>query len=260
MKGRAVARCLTLTLCQSARSRLQVDREPERWMEKFEGSNADHYDSDIIKRVPGYTTLQDLSAALLTELLPASADLLVVGAGTGAELERLAALNPDWRFAAVDPSPAMLDRARRRLSPSAAARVTWLADTLDTVPASRIGRRFDGAVSLLVSHFLADRGEKQSFFSSIAMHLEPAAPLVTAELFAPADASFGPASLARWARIAGLDPDAVAIMEERVRQLFHPVDADRFAILLENAGFAPPKTFFEALQFRGSLTRKMSAC
>ena len=140
-------------------------------MDKFKGSQADSYDDGIVRRVPGYLAL--------TELLPAAANLLVIGAGTGAELARLAALNPRWRFVAVDPSEAMLDQARRRLD--AAARVTWFAGTADDLPPS--DDRFDDAVSLLVSHFLPVTGEKERFFAAIAAWLKPGAALGTARLF-----------------------------------------------------------------------------
>lgn len=225
-------------------------------MDKFKGSQADSYDSDIVRRVPGYLALQELAAAILTELLPPSANLLVVGAGTGAELVSLTGLNPRWRFAAVDPSEAMLDQARRRLAVDAAARVTWLSGTLDDLPAARDDQLFDGAVSLLVSHFLPDTGEKEGFFAAIAARLKPAAPLVTAELFLPVNEATTPALLARWATLAGLNAEEALSMTERMARLFFPVGSARFVELVGRAGFTSPQLFFEALQFRGSLMRK----
>ena len=222
-------------------------------MDKFNGNEAGSYDSDIVRRVPGYLTLQELTAAILTELLPPAANLLVVGAGTGAELARLAVLNPHWRFAAVDPSETMLDQARRRLG--ATARVNWCAGTVDDLPLE--APRFDGAVSLLVSHFLPDTGEKEHFFAAIAARLKPAAPLVTAELFVPAGEATTPALLARWARLAGLGAEEVLSMPARMKRLFFPVGSARFAELVEQAGFDRPEVFFEALQFRGSLLRRV---
>lgn len=225
-------------------------------MDKFKGNQADRYDGDIVRRVPGYSVLQELAAAILTELLPPTANLLVVGAGTGAELARLATLNPRWRFAAVDPSKAMLDQAKRRLGVEAATRVTWLSGTLDDLPAAGDDQLFDGAVSLLVSHFLPDTGEKEDFFAAIAARLKPAAPLVTAELFLSANEATTPALLARWATLVGLDAEGASAMTERMGWLFFPVGSARFAELVGRAGFGSPDFFFEALQFRGSLMRK----
>lgn len=45
--------------------------------------------------------------------------ILIVGAGGGMETRSLAEAQPDWRFTGVDPSPAMLDLARRTLAPVA---------------------------------------------------------------------------------------------------------------------------------------------
>lgn len=225
-------------------------------MDKFKGGEAGSYDGDIVRRVPGYVALQELSAAILTELLPPEAKLLVVGAGTGAELERLAILNPRWRFAAVDPSEAMLDQARRRLDSDAAGRVSWLVGTIDDLPLD--DHRFDGAVSLLVSHFLPDTGEKAHFFAAIAQRLKAGAPLVTAELFLPANEATMPVLLSRWAQLAGLDAEGASSMIERMERLFHPVGSARFAEILARAGFASRQTFFQALQFRGVLVRNIA--
>jgi hypothetical protein len=99
-------------------------------------------------------------------------------------------------------------------------------------------------------------GEKEDFFAAIAARLKPAAPLVSAELFLPANEATTPALLAHWATLAGLDAEEASSMTERMARLFFPVGSVRFVELVGRAGFTSPQPFFEALQFRGSLMRK----
>jgi AcrR family transcriptional regulator len=62
----------------------------------------DSYDAEIRHLVPGYDTLHRLLPGASSALLASSGTMLVVGCGTGAELERLADALPGWRFDAVD--------------------------------------------------------------------------------------------------------------------------------------------------------------
>jgi tRNA (cmo5U34)-methyltransferase len=68
---------------------------------RFGADEAPGYDARMAQLVPGYALLHRLVLAELTAALPAAADVLVVGAGTGAELELLATARPEWRFTAV---------------------------------------------------------------------------------------------------------------------------------------------------------------
>ena len=42
-------------------------------------------------------------------------EILIVGAGTGAEILELGKTNPGWRFVGVDPAKAMLDLAKEKI-------------------------------------------------------------------------------------------------------------------------------------------------
>lgn len=52
---------------------------------------------------------------LLAERAPATARVLVVGAGGGLELKAFAEAQPDWRFEGFDPSAEMLGLANNTL-------------------------------------------------------------------------------------------------------------------------------------------------
>lgn len=102
----------------------------------------------------GYDLFFTLTQASLRALGKADLDLLVVGAGGGAEIERFLPENPAWRITGVDPSREMLDRAAAKAERVGVAdRVTLICGSMDDVPNDR---RFDAATCLFVLHFLPD--------------------------------------------------------------------------------------------------------
>src|SRR5512146_2919310 len=62
----------------------------------------------------GYDLLFTLTGCFLRAQGRPDLDLLVVGAGGGAEIERFLPQNPGWRFTGVDPSQDMLALAQAR--------------------------------------------------------------------------------------------------------------------------------------------------
>lgn len=88
--------------------------------------------------------------------------------GTGSELIYLAQRFPQWHFTAVEPSAPMLDVCRRRVEACGiASRCVFHEGYLDSLPGSGA---FDAATSLLVSHFILERGARSNFFRAIAKH------------------------------------------------------------------------------------------
>jgi ubiquinone/menaquinone biosynthesis C-methylase UbiE len=74
--------------------------------------------------------------------------VLDVGCGTGELLARLAAKYPDARLAGLDPVPAMLEKAKRKLSDKVELRVGW-ANELPWPDAT-----FDRVVSCNMFHYI----------------------------------------------------------------------------------------------------------
>lgn len=75
---------------------------------------ASGYDSRLVRMAPINNGLYVLLESVLAGL-PPEARILCVGVGTGAELIHLAGVFPGWRFAALEPSGAMLDACRKRV-------------------------------------------------------------------------------------------------------------------------------------------------
>ncbi len=76
-----------------------------------------NYAQNPPRLVPGFADMQRMAMFLLTERVPATARVLVLGAGGGLEMKVFAQTKPGWQFDGVDPSAEMLALARATLGP-----------------------------------------------------------------------------------------------------------------------------------------------
>jgi tRNA (cmo5U34)-methyltransferase len=121
----------------------------------------------------GYELMFTLTYSFLRALGKAELDILVVGAGGGAEIERFLPDNPGWRVTGVDPSRDMLNLAAAKAERLGVAdRVTLIHGSLDDVPADH---RFDAATCLFVLHFLPDDA-KVGLLRGMTQLIHPGAP------------------------------------------------------------------------------------
>ena len=204
------------------------------------------YAEEAPRRVPGLSDLHRMAMLLLAEQAPGVAHILVVGAGGGMETRSLAETQPDWRFTGVDPSPAMLDLARRTLAP-VADRVELLEGTIDQAPLGP----FDGATCILTLHHI-ERDERQRTLREIRRRLVPGATLVVAGHSAPGSdperwmmrsAAFGDRAGIDWAKSSA----TARMMTERLPLLTPAEEED----CLREAGYSDVALFYAAFSFRG---------
>lgn len=227
-------------------------------MKKFDTSVANQYDKDIRLRIPGYDLIQELICAVLSTEFPDTdtPDILISGCGTGEEIQRLLSMNPAWRMTGVDPSAEMLALAQEKvLKTPHHTPVTFVQSTLQNLVTKQ---RFDGALSVLVSHFIPDEGPKLEYLTSLAQHLKPGAPLLLVDLHKQNDES-GARFIAHnyfWAQQQGLSADALRQFPERLNTLFFPVTEERLKNLLYDAGFNWEGRFVQTLGILGVLARR----
>jgi tRNA (cmo5U34)-methyltransferase len=223
----------------------------------FDEAHAAHYYDEHFAKLAALRDALHLVTQLALRPLPAQARILVVGAGTGAEILHLAAAFPDWRFTAVDPSGPMLERCRRNVEDAGfTARCQFHQGELDTLGAQ--DSHFDGATAQLVSQFLVARDARIGFFRAIAERLRPGAPLVVADLAAPA-LSGELADLWREAWLhAGRTTDEVEGMFKALGNWVAVLPPDDVAELIAAGGFAPPVRCFQAVLIHGWLTRRLA--
>jgi tRNA (cmo5U34)-methyltransferase len=132
----------------------------------------------IVKSVNvGYELFFTLSHSVLRSLGRSDLDLLVVGAGGGAEIETFLPPNPGWRITGVDPSQDMLGLAHARAERLRVVdRVDLIHGTVEDVPAEDV---FDAATCLFVLHFLSD-DDKLALLRGIGRRLRSGSPVLIA--------------------------------------------------------------------------------
>jgi len=196
---------------------------------------AANYERRANAAIAGRDGLYRLCVAALAAI-PAPQDILVVGCGTGEELDALATALPAVRFDGIDPSAAMLEFCRTRLvRQSVHSRVSLHACTLSGFATTR---QYQGATSILVAQHLPD-GEAAAFFRQISALLEPGAVLFTADLHIPAgqDRQDTLALWRRQAELAGNEPELLDGMSARFATDIRPRDEDEIKGLLTGSGF-----------------------
>lgn len=229
----------------------------EAAVQQFDEERAEAYDERIRRLAPGYDVLQETVASVLSTCLDDEAHLLVVGAGTGAEILTMGQAHLQWQFTAVDPSPEMLDRCRHKVEAAGlGARVHYVCDPVEAMGSDR---QFDGATSIFVAHFIDEASARRRFFRAIAERLRSEAPFVWADLFRPtSDAAFH-SLWAAWreqmAR-AGLSADEVERTFDRIEEGISFVRTPDLEDEVTEAGFAPVVQVHQHLLWGAWMARK----
>lgn len=206
------------------------------------------YAEKTARIVPGLHDLQTMSALLLAERAPESADVLVIGAGGGMELKALAEAHPKWQFVGVDPSQPMLDLAAAALGPLTARARLHLGYT-DTAPTGP----FDAATCLLTMHFVP-LAERRSTLKEIHRRLKPGAPFVMAHLSFPQAEEERALWLSRYAAFAiasGVEPENARKAASTIGSTLPLLGPEQEEELLREAGFANVRLFYAGMAFRG---------
>ncbi|MEO0558160.1 MAG: class I SAM-dependent methyltransferase [Bacteroidota bacterium] len=223
----------------------------------YDTNRAAGYDAHVRRISPGYDVLHDHVARLLLDALEPTAHILVVGAGTGAEIERLGLAAPGWRFTAVDPSPDMLAVCQARAKAAGLSnRVSTVTGTTEAAPDGP----YDAATSICVAHFVLEAKARAQYFQAIAERLRPGAPLIHADLFRPTDdAATLELLMSVWRRSvlsAGMSGEDADAFFGRVESMVCLADEATLAQEFAAAGFGPRTRFHQSLLWGGWLARR----
>jgi tRNA (cmo5U34)-methyltransferase len=189
--------------------------------------------------------------------LKPESEILIVGAGTVAEILELGKTNPGWRFLGVDPAQPMLDLAKEKIEAVGLAdRVSLFHGFVGDLP---IGKLCDGATSAMIMHFVPDDGGKIKFLRAIASHLKPGVPFVLIDANGDLNAAESELMIEAWKQqqvLAGVKREEVESgMKERVKAI-HFVSPSRMEQLLAEAGFHRVQLFFQNFMLGGWIAFK----
>nr|WP_174505848.1 class I SAM-dependent methyltransferase [Acinetobacter sp. Marseille-Q1620] len=213
----------------------------------------DSYDDHIRKLIPGYDLVHMQVQAILTSYLNQHARILVVGCGTGYELQYLAECFPEWTFTAIDPSVTMLEKAKAHLSRSAQFKnIQFILG--DTSILKTLETTFDAAVSILVAHFVPVEA-KLNFFKDIYDQLNDSGICLSFDLM-EIESRYELDILQNLAEQTGLNSNQSQNMVDRLTQDFYLIPADEMKKIYSDVGFAHIKSFAQVLNYYGFIGLK----
>ena len=230
-------------------------RDPEAF--DFDGDYGEGYRFIAETVIPGYDQVFEAVHALLHTHLDSEGHVLVVGCGTGKEIEHLSPPRPGWRFTAVDPSTKMIE---------ATGSVVALLGVEEHVRLHHghvrdlpMRPEFDAATVMNVMHFLPDDGAKQELLTSVAERVRPEGPVVLFDLHGdPASAAFATlwSAWLEFMEHRGLVGQAKRRFVERLEQGIAFVPEARILELCRSAGLGLEARFFSGFLYGGWLLKR----
>jgi tRNA (cmo5U34)-methyltransferase len=217
-------------------------------VEIFENERATGYNQYVEIWIPNYHYFLDNLPKLLGEI--ENKNLLVVGCGTGNEIERFAHAAEQWNITGVDPSPEMIKQALLKLSNFDKVKlIEGLVTDLDK------SNKYGAATLLLVLHFMADDGTKFSLLESIAERLETGAPLILLDITGNKTQIKENLEILRLL-LSNNNKEDIKNRLHRIENDLYAVSEERLSQLLIEAGFEAPLRFFQTSIYMGWITRK----
>lgn len=223
---------------------------PTQSADKFDTSRANEYARQSRIALAGYDACHDLAACMLAATLGPlrGAKVLVVGAGgTAQEIIAMAALEPDWRFTAVDPSAPMLEAATQQLQANdLLGRTDVHLGHVEDLPAQA---SFDAATLIGVLHHLNGDDAKRQILRSVQARLKPGAPLIVAgNHYAYASQPLLLQACGQRWRQQGASAEEVRAKLGKILQGADPPHSEAAVqALLHEAGFGEATRFFSSL-------------
>ena len=208
----------------------------------FDKDTALSYDSQRDKLSPIKDALH-LAMQMLLCKLPKNAKILCVGAGTGSELIYLAQVFPQWTFTIVEPALKMLEICSQRVKEFGfLSRCTFHQGYLDSLPDMGL---YDGATSILVSHFIVNRNERSKYFSEIASRLSPEAYMINADMSSDMSSVEYQNLLEGWINMH--DYANMPVRIESFGSKVAMVSTEEIKSIIKESGFEEPTLFFQTL-------------
>jgi len=223
----------------------------------FDEDRALKYDTQF-KKMDALKEALHLCMQLTLTNLPEKANILCVGAGTGAEILALAKAFPHWQFTAVEPSAPMLNVFRKKAEAAGiSARCTFHEGYVDSVPEDTL---FDAATSILVSQFIVDDIERIAFFKTINYRLKPSGLLISADISADLDSENFESLKNVWLEMmlyCGMPEESVHDMIKPFGKTISVQSPEKTANLIAESDFKNPVLFCQTLLIHAWYAQKV---
>jgi len=218
-------------------------------VEIFENERAIGYNQFVETWIPNYHYFLGRLPKLLSETNPK--DLLIVGCGTGNEIERFIQAPEHWEITGIDPSPEMIRQANEKLQ--SYQNVTLIEGLLADI---NIEKKYGAATLLLVLHFLEDDGNKLKLLKDIAERLVSGATFVMLDITGDKNQIRQNLKVLRFLLPDGLDEEQISNRLNRIENELYYISEERLSELCTEAGFESPIRFFQSAIYVGWLTKK----
>ena len=213
----------------------------------FGKEQAKNYDDQWSKLSPVNDLLHFLCKIILKDLR-SDANILCVGAGTGAELIALAKEFPEWNFTALDTSPEMIEICRKNVDDNGiSARCRFHVGTVDSLP---LEEKSDAATSILVSQFLTGKDDRITFFREIRKRLNSGAYLINADLTSPDKQIYYEKLSEVWTKMlmfAGMSQEKAEAATSQWGKLVAVSKQEEIEEMILSSGFENPTLFYQSL-------------
>ncbi|OTG82808.1 SAM-dependent methyltransferase [Acinetobacter sp. ANC 5054] len=205
----------------------------------------DGYDVHIRKLIPAYELVHQQIQAILDSVLEPEAHTLIIGCGTGYELNYLLAQCPTWTFTVTELSENMLHKARQQVEELRQShRVNFVLGSHTEFEQTE---QFDAVLCILVTHFI-EHAEKHKFLQKAYDLLKAKGIFLSFDLM-QFNSELEKLVLPKFCEKNGLSKIQTKKMMQRLADDFHLIEQKDYERLLEDMGFQSVHCFTQILSY-----------
>lgn len=219
-------------------------------IEIFKNKRATRYNQFVETWIPNYHYFMDNLPRLLRHTK--KKNILIVGCGTGNEIERFVKTTESWKITGIDPSPEMIKQATKKFNDIEDVKLIegLVSDLNKSVT-------YNAATLILVLHFMKDDGTKLSLLKDIAERLEPGAPFILLDITGDKLELKENLEVLRLYLPDHLEEEDIKNRFHRIENKLYAISEERLCQLLVGAGFESPIRFYQNSIYLGWKTNKI---
>lgn len=239
--------CATMAGCHENILGIRVPANPGRATamarDNTTSQSASQYDGSIAKTIPNYQLVHKETLDLVKFAVPGVRSWLDTGCGTGSLILQASQAFGGVAFVAADPSEAMLEVARVKLS--AVPQVKYIASGSEELCCSD---RFDVVTAILAHHYL-DESDRQKATRNCFQVLNPGGIYITVETILPNTEQGKQIGLQRWRNAQITNGKAAASVDNHLGRYgteLKPITIEEHLKLLRGVGFSTVEVMWAA--------------